>query len=66
MAEYSFELDVPFPEKIESFDKKLRQLLGNVVSWSYSYATKTFTIEFSEPLPQDKIASLKEAVKKCL
>jgi hypothetical protein len=65
MVVYSFELDVPFPEKIEIFDKKLRLLLGNVVSWSYSYATNTFTIELSETLP-DKIASLKEAVKKCL
>jgi hypothetical protein len=66
MTTYSFELDVAFPEKIEDFDKKLRLLLGNVVSWSYSYATKTFTIELSEALPTDKIATLKEAVKKCL
>jgi hypothetical protein len=66
MAVYTFELDVPFPDKIENFDRKLRLLLGNVVSWSYSYATKTFTIELSEPLPTDKIASLMEAVKKCL
>jgi len=66
MAVYSFELDVPFPEKIEDLDRKLRKLLGNVVSWSYSYITKTFTIELSEALPEDKIAILKEAVKKCL
>jgi hypothetical protein len=59
-------LDVVFPEKIEDFDKKLRQLLRNVVSWSYSYATRTFTIEFSEALLEDEIASLEEVVKKCL
>ena len=64
MVEYSFQVE-SFPEQIEQFDKKLKKMLPNVKSWSYSYATKTFTLELEEAVV-DKIEQLKEVVKKCL
>ena len=62
--EYTFIIE-DFPQKIEGFDGKLRKALRNVKGWSYSYDTKTFTLELEEAF-EDKISKLKEAVKTCL
>lgn len=61
--EYSFLIEENFPDKIEEFDKKLRLLIPEVKSWSYSYDTKVFTVEIDKLID---INELKEVVKKCL
>jgi len=64
MAEYSFILE-NFTENIDEFDRKLRNMLRNVKSWSYSYDTQTFIIEIEET-DESKVGKLKEIVKRCL
>jgi len=64
MAEYSFILE-NFTENIDEFDRKLRNMLRNVKSWSYSYDTQTFIIEIEEA-EERKVDELKKIVRQCL
>ena len=64
MAEYSFILE-NFTENIDEFDRKLRNMLRNVKSWSYSYDTQTFIIEIEEA-GERKVDELKKIVRQCL
>jgi len=53
-----------FTERIDEFDRKIRERLHELVSWSYSYETKELVLELTDIKMREE--EYKEVVLSCL